>query len=169
MKQASLIATSGATISGDYRYSLWRIWEPEQPRTLFIMLNPSTADQAQDDATIRRCIHFARAFQTGSLEVVNLYAFRATDPARLAQATDATGPENNAHIEQAAARAALIVCAWGAHKQAQGRNREVLALLEKSKNLYCLGVTRGGHPRHPLYIPACVQLERYQAPIVATT
>ncbi len=167
MSQAPL-TTSGAIISGDYRYSLWRIWEPEQPRILFIMLNPSTADQDQDDATIRRCINFARTLQGGAIEVVNLYAYRATDPARLAQAQDATGPENNAHIQQAAARAALIICAWGAHKQTQGRSREVLDLLA-DRDLYCLGVTRGGHPRHPLYIPACAQIERYQPPIVATT
>ncbi len=158
----SALSKAGAIIEGSYRYCLWRIWEPAQQRVLFIMLNPSTADQAQDDATIRRCINFARSWQAGSIEVVNLYAFRATDPATLAQAIDATGPENNAHIQRAAARAALIVCAWGAHQHAQEREREVIALL-RNNNLYCLGYTRGGHPRHPLYVPASTQLQRYYA------
>ena len=156
MKQASLFDQGGAIIDGEYRYSLWRLWDPEQPRILFIMLNPSTADEDQDDATLRRCITFARSWQAGSLEVVNLYAYRATHPARLSQVTDATGPENDTHILRAVNLANRIICAWGAHKQAQKRSTEVLALLE-GKDLYCLGHTRGGHPRHPLYTPNGIQ------------
>jgi len=116
MKQVSLFPTEragGAIIQGNYRYCLWRIWEPTLPRILFVMLKPSTADQDQADATIQRCISFARSWQAGSLEVVNLYAFKATNPTMLALIEDATGPENNTHIQQAAERATTIVCAWG--------------------------------------------------------
>jgi hypothetical protein len=151
----------GAVIVGDYRYSLWRVWDSTLPRAVFIMLNPPTANQTQDDATLRRCIGFTKSWRCGSVEVVNLYAFRSKDPAMLTQVVDPVGPENNTHIQQAIARASFIICAWGAYKHSRGdRKREVLQLLE-GKEAYCLGYTKDGLPRHPLYVPATTQLLRY--------
>lgn len=157
---SDLSALNGAIIVDNYRYVLWRIWNPSLPRVLFIMLNPSTADQIQNDATLRRCIHFAQSWSCGSIEVVNLFAFRSTNPSMLAHVADPVGPENNTHIQQAIRRASLIVCAWGAYKNSGKRVREVLKFLE-GREVYCFGCTREGNPRHPLYVPAISQLLCY--------
>jgi len=63
-----------------YRYMLIREWDENLPRTDFIMLNPSTADEYEDDATIRKCISYAKSWGCGSVRVMNLFAIRATNP-----------------------------------------------------------------------------------------
>jgi len=157
---SDLTDLSGAVIVGSYRYTLWRVWDPALPRAVFIMLNPSTADHVQTDATLRRCISFARSWSCGSLEIVNLYAFRSPHPVVLSHVADPVGPENTVYIQQAIARAHFIICAWGTHKTVGTRDREILSLLE-GKEAYCLGCTKGGMPRHPLYIPADTPLQHY--------
>ena len=157
---SDLAEVAGAVIIDNYRYLLWRTWDFRLPRALFIMLNPSTADATQNDPTLRRCIGFAKSWACGSLEVVNLFAFRSTDPAILTQVPDPVGPENDTYTEQAIARASHIVCAWGAHKHIANRYIEVLHILE-GKDVYCLGWTKEGLPRHPLYVPANTALLRY--------
>ncbi len=143
----------GAVICGVYRYLLWRQWNPEGPRVTFLMLNPSTADAASNDPTIRRCISFAQSWGYGSLEVVNLFAYRAVSPQALRGATDPVGPENDQYLLQAAARSACMVAAWGDGGHYQDRGRAVTALLiTHSYDLSCLGRTQSGCPRHPLYI-----------------
>lgn len=144
---------AGAVIVGHYRYRLWRVWNAQLPRVLFVLLNPSTATGQVDDPTLRRCVGFATSWGDGALEIVNLFAWRSPDPAALSQAEDPIGSDNNRHIQQAAARAGKMVVAWGAHKAVRGRDREVLALL-KDYPLWCLGTTRNGSPRHPLYVKA---------------
>jgi len=152
----------GAIIStcGLYRYSLWRYWGP-RPYGTFIMLNPSTADGNTDDATIRRCCGFARAWGWGGFHVYNLFAFRATDPRELWTVKDPIGPRNNAMLEFAIRRARQeagfwdpMVVAWGAHARTWRvfeRAQFVRALArEHNQTLYCLGETADGHPRHPL-------------------
>ncbi len=119
------------------------------------MLNPSTADAERDDPTIRRCAGFARSWGFGGMTVVNLFALRATDPARLRRARDPVGRDNDRHIA-AAASAGLVVVAWGVHGRLGERDRAVLALLSGCRP-GCLGTTRGGHPRHPLYLPAATR------------
>lgn len=146
---------SGAAISGDgvYRYKLWRQWAPGH-RALFIMLNPSTADAEQDDPTIRRCVSFAKALRCGSLDVVNLFAYRATDPHELAGATDPVGPDNNETIRVAIRQAHVLVAAWGANPAAKGRAERVDEIARREgRMLYALGTTKAGAPRHPLYLP----------------
>jgi hypothetical protein len=138
-----------------YRYSLWRSWEPTAPRLVFVMLNPSTADAHQNDATIRRCIHFAQAWGYGSLEVVNLFALMATCPRQLQQVSDPVGGECDRHLLLAVSQAEQIIVAWGNGGRLHQRDRRVLALLaahNPSLLLYCLGVNQGGQPRHPLYL-----------------
>src|SRR5947209_16246810 len=99
--------------TGTYRYSLWRQWSTDCPPVAFIMLNPSTADDRKDDPTIRRCIGFARAWGFGALEVVNLFAYRATDWSKLLEVDDPVGPENDDYIVQAVERCPCVVAAWG--------------------------------------------------------
>jgi hypothetical protein len=135
---------------GLYRYLLQREWIGGYGRALFVMLNPSTADATQDDPTIGRCIGFAKSWGCAGLEVVNLYAFRATKPADMFAAADAIGPANDSHIRAAANRAKLIVAAWGANAK-RDRAVAVLSLLSDHA-IRALGTTKGGYPRHPLFV-----------------
>lgn len=148
-----------ATISdcGRYRYALTRVWGPDR-RAIWIMLNPSTADASTDDPTVRRCKAFSRSWKCGSLTVVNLYGWRATDPDELKtlDAGEAIGPENDSTIFAAAIAASLkgwpLVAAWGMNAD-PGRAAEVLAIVDRAgARLQCLGTTKGGQPRHPLFV-----------------
>lgn len=135
---------------GKYRYRLYREWgRAEKKPLLWIMLNPSTADANVDDPTIRRCIGFSKVWGYGALWVGNLYAFRSTDPAclRYMGATEAHGPDNDRHLLAMSSESARIVCAWGA----PGGTRVPLTLLSPG-GLWCLGKTKHGAPRHPLYV-----------------
>ena len=142
---------------GLYRYSLTRRWASGAP-VLFVMLNPSTADATIDDPTIRRCVGFARAWGAPAIEVVNLFAYRATDPVDLAAARlgglDIVGPENDLHIAAAAERTSSCVVAWGAHAEAIQRAGDVWRLLAERVSVHALGITKAGAPRHPLYLRA---------------
>jgi hypothetical protein len=144
---------------GRYRYELIRQWDEGLPPLTFIMLNPSTADATLDDPTIRRCIRFARERGFGVLRVLNLFAFRATDPAQMRAQDDPVGPDNDKHLRSAITGArdakAPVIAAWGVHGAYKGRDVTVRALArECDVSLTCLGRTRDGHPRHPLYVPA---------------
>ena len=144
----------------NYRYSLTREWGAD-PRVLWIMLNPSVADANTDDPTIRRCIGFSQSFGYGSLEVVNLFAYRATDPKDMAAAkadgVNIVGPENVRHTIEAASRASLVIAAWGADKLAPLRSVSIRKLVAPHA-LYCLGKSKSGAPKHPLYLPANSEL-----------
>ncbi|MDP4162516.1 MAG: DUF1643 domain-containing protein [Bacillota bacterium] len=151
-----------AVIKGDYRYSLKRIWDSENPRkAVFIMLNPSTANESTDDPTTIRCISFAKRWNCGSLEIVNVFAYRATNHKELKSLTkeEATGTNNNIHIESALSDAAVKVVAWGEHVTIHHKNYIELEQQLKSHNLLCLGTTREGHPRHPLFVKSTTNLE----------
>lgn len=142
---------SGAIIVGPYRYLLWRVWDPDLPRLLWMLLNPSTADEDVDDPTLRRVLGFSHSFGFGGLEVVNLFALRSPDPRALAHTADPVGPENDSYIREALERATKIVAAWGRFGVLYRRDRSVLAQIDYP--IFCLGVTRNGNPRHPLYLP----------------
>ena len=151
----------GATFdeSQAYRYTLWRSWDPARARVGFVMLNPSTADHRQDDPTIRRCIDFARRWGYGSLLVVNLFAYRASSPSALRRTADPIGPRNEHYLRYARQRTADLVVAWGVHGALMGQHERALSRLgsRRRRPLLCLGVTKGGFPRHPLYLPASCQ------------
>ena len=135
-----------------YRYMLTREWGPEG-RVLFVMLNPSTATELQNDPTVERCERRARALGYGAFRVCNIFAWRATDPRDMRAASDPVGPANDAAILEGAAWADRVVCAWGSHGAHLGRGPAVERLLRESgRPLAHLGLTRGGHPRHPLYV-----------------
>lgn len=154
-----------ADISQDglYRYRLGRRWNSALPECVFIMLNPSTADAAQDDPTIRRCMRFARDLGCGSLLVGNLYAFRATDPRDLFRASEPTGgAKNDAVLTDLMGRGEHVIAAWGNHGKL-ARVSEV-AGLPGATRLKALGTTKSGAPRHPLYVPSSATPVEWRLP-----
>jgi hypothetical protein len=136
-----------------YRYELTRIWDEQARRALFVMLNPSTATEAQNDPTVERCERRARALGYGAFRVTNIFAFRATDPRVMRGQADPTGPENDAAIRDGALWADDVICAWGSHGAHLSRGAGVERLLRAmARPLAHLGLTKDGHPRHPLYV-----------------
>ena len=148
---------SGAEFSPcrTWRYNLWRCWAPEKRMAVFIGLNPSTADEKVDDPTIRRCIGFARQWGCGGIHMLNLFAFRATDPKVMKAATDPVGPDNDATIAAVCVNHRPVVACWGVHGEHLGRADAVLAMVD---GLKCFGLTKDGYPKHPLYLPGSAGL-----------
>ena len=122
------------------------------------MLNPSTADARNDDPTIRRCVNFAKALGYKSMEVINLFAWRATDPKDLMTLyhdNDPVGAENQRYFEMVLDDAEIIIAAWGVHGAHLGQDETAMGWMShKSKIIHALGPTKDGHPRHPLYLRA---------------
>jgi hypothetical protein len=151
---------SGARFSecGTYRYALRRQWNEVNGDVAFVGLNPSTADEEKDDPTLRRCIGFAKRWGYGGVVMLNLFAYRATQPdamwAAQVAGADIVGPHNDAQIRLFVGAAQLVVAAWGKLAPgAIGRAVNVLELLRgQGAPPVCLGVTKAGHPRHPLYV-----------------
>ncbi|HEX9858406.1 MAG TPA: DUF1643 domain-containing protein [Paracoccaceae bacterium] len=136
-----------------YRYLLTRVWDAPGQKALFVMLNPSTATEVQNDPTVERCERRARALGFGAFRVTNIFAFRATDPRVMRGAPDPTGPDNDAAIADSAHWADRIICAWGSHGAHLDRGNQVAALLRATgRPLWHLGLTKAGQPKHPLYI-----------------
>lgn len=150
---------------GTYRYWLQRKIEGGRTRIpvplVFVMLNPSTADADVDDPTIRRCMGFAKTWGYGSLEVINLYALRSTDPKNLKLHSDPVGPNNLACMVSVMGRMVDVVCAWGG-KVDQHRVDTFLALARTLRiDLWCLKVNKDGSPKHPLYAKADLPMKLY--------
>lgn len=136
-----------------YRYTLTRIWDTDGPRALFVMLNPSTATEVQNDPTVERCERRARALGFGAFRVCNIFAWRATDPRVMRAQPDPVGPDNDTTILDGARWADRVVCAWGTHGAHMDRGPGVERLLRGAGvDLYHLGLSQAGHPKHPLYI-----------------
>lgn len=149
-----LFMRSGAVFSPccGYRYRLWRRWG-DGPTLLFVMLNPSTADEDANDPTVERCERRACSMKFGALEVVNIFSLRSTDPGALYDHPDPVGPENDRAIIAAATEAGMIVCAWGTHGHHLDRGAAVRqALKELARPVHVLGVNGDGSPKHPLYV-----------------
>lgn len=139
---------------GLYRYHLWRVWDEEAINVVWIMLNPSTADAKVDDMTIRKCVGFSQRWGYGSMEVINLYALRATNPDELVARPDRDGPDNVEHWGQVLGRAhatpsTCVVAAWGANADRLPMGPALERWWSGSKEWKCLGLTRKGHPAHP--------------------
>ncbi len=141
-----------ATLSNDrkYRYTLWRTWEYEKSYVVFIGLNPSTADETEDDPTIRRCMGYVKSWGYGSLCMVNLFAYRATNPIDLLTLSDPIGQENDTYLFDVCQQARLIIAAWGTNGGFLQRDKKVIRLIP---NLHLLRLTKKGFPAHPLYLP----------------
>lgn len=149
---------SGAIIDGAHRYRLWRSWPMLCPlstlRACFIMLNPSTADATTDDATIRKCIMFAKQWCYAGIEILNLYSFRTSSPKLLKSARFPNGPAADGMIRLTLIEGTvgMVVYAWGAHAQTR-RVKQVHAIVsELGYTPTALIVNKGGHPGHPLYL-----------------
>jgi hypothetical protein len=137
-----------------WRYLLTRVWNPGGSRAMFVMLNPSTATEVQNDPTVERCERRARALGFGAFRVTNIFAYRATDPRVMKAAVDPVGPANDSAIVDSMGWADRIICAWGTHGAHLGRGAQVTAMLRAAgAPLWHLGLTAAGHPTHPLYIP----------------
>lgn len=152
-----------------YRYSLTRMWGggslSEWRTVLWIMLNPSTADERVLDPTLRKCEQFSLRWGYDGFEIVNLFALRSTDPKALSVHPKPVGEDaviNDKWIEEACSAADLIVCGWGAEPIAQGRAAIVRSML-RHYELKCLGVNQDGSPKHPLYLSYSTPLTSFAA------
>jgi len=148
-----------------WRYTLCRQWWWSDPgqMVVFIGLNPSTADEIQDDPTVRRCIGFAKRWGYGGMFMLNIFALRHMNPKVLYQATDPIGPENNHYILEVVQNPEVIrvVACWGNHGVLRNRGLEVVRLIQEAPGLHRLPefrlsrlgeLTKTGQPRHPLYL-----------------
>lgn len=159
-----MIKTAIISECGLYRYALTRTWDPSLPTMIFVMLNPSTADATEDDNTIRRCIGFAKREGYGTIIVVNLFAYRATDPSELLAVDDPVGPENDAFVSSIIQRqAGRVVCGWGTTKIARTRLDWFRRVIEDTcGRVECLGANKDGSPKHPLYLPKNSPLKTWE-------
>ena len=133
-----------------YRYALWRSWIGGDGYALFVGLNPSTADERVDDRTIVRCMTYAKSWGFEALCMINLFAFRATEPREMKMARDPVGPHNDRIVEALAREAGVVVAAWGCDGTYLERDRTVLALLPRP--VHCLKLNGDGSPGHALYL-----------------
>lgn len=161
---------TGAVISdcGVFRYHLYRVWDVTLPRMAFVMVNPSTADETEDDATIRRCVGFAKRERCGGISVRNVFAYRDKVKKNLLKVADPFGPENERHLAAVVSEppGSILVVAWGTRlggkKLAKhyDRTKKVLRMLSP----FCLGVTAEGEPKHPLYLAGDAALVPWKVP-----
>jgi hypothetical protein len=150
---------------GKYRYELSRTWDELKPKVMFLMLNPSTADANKDDATIRRCIGFAKSWGFGGLYVCNIFAFRATNPKELLKIDNPFGDKNIWHTRQICNKVESVICAWG--------NESIVRKLLKNDSpfkmfdyimskLHYLELSKSGVPKHPLYLKSELKPVKYE-------
>lgn len=146
-----------AAFSEDRAYRYWwkcKVSEYNKWRILWVMLNPSTADEYTWDPTINRVMQFSKREHYGIVEVVNLFALRSTDPKQLYKSElDPIGPDNDDWIKRRAALVDGVILAWGSHGDFRNRGDEVYRMLKGiSVPVWHLGTTKRGLPRHPLYL-----------------
>lgn len=146
-----------------YRYTLTVEWDTRAPRLLYVMLNPSKATELANDPTIERCERRARALGYGAFRVTNLFALRETSPAKLKKALQPEGPLNNVYLKEAMGWCTDVLASWGVHGEHRNQGTRVEAILrEHDRPLLCLGLTKHGHPRHPLYISYKIRPEAWK-------
>ncbi len=146
-----------------YRYALWRRWNWRgyANQLMFIGLNPSTADETQDDPTVRRCIRFAKDWGYSGLVMMNAFGFRATDPKVMAAASDPIGPGNDRAFRTQRSQVGMVVAAWGNHCSVERAQRICKVI---NGPIHCLATNKSGQPKHPLYMAAKTQPKLYWSP-----
>lgn len=138
-----------------YRYTLWREWDMTNKSYLMVIgLNPSTADETQDDPTIRRCIDFAKCWQFGALCMTNIFAWRETNPELMKKQSDPIGSDNDRWLKECSVDAGFVLAAWGKHGSHMARGAKVRQMI---RAVHCLKLNKDGSPVHPLYQPANAQ------------
>ena len=147
---------------GMYRYTLTRIWNEFKPLANWVALNPSTADETDDDPTIRREIAFSKANGFGGMIKTNIFAYRSTSRGILRMLRDPIGPENDAYIRAVALKCDAVIVAWGNDGDIKGRGSWVFHKLLTGRPVYCLGVNANGHPKHPLYLRGDTVLQEFK-------
>ncbi len=161
-----ILSTATYSECGRYRYALTRVWS-DGPRVVFVMLNPSKATEAANDPTIERCQRRAQAFGCGGFRACNIFALRETDPRKLRADPVPVGPENEGALSEAADWGDWILCAWGAHGAHLGQGaRTAEHLVASGTPLYHLGLTKNGHPRHPLYVAYATRPQPWVNPLI---
>ncbi len=146
----------GALFSADfqYRYVLYNFWKAASPYLInFLMLNPSTADEAANDPTVARCGVRAKAWGFSGYVITNLFAYRATNPREMLAHKEPIGEYNDDYIVDVAQQCAVTVCAWGNDGTHLRRSAAIAKLLaEKGIPLHALRLSKDGEPGHPLYL-----------------
>ena len=150
---------------GQYRYILTRVWDSSLGFVRFILLNPSTADHEQDDPTVRRCVNYAKSWGCGGLEILNLFAYRATSPKELKNADRPIGSINDLFLvgdmpgTEYSAAPKYVICGWGTHGRFMDRGSDVMEMLGR---VHCLKINGDGTPGHPLYLRADLKPIKYR-------
>lgn len=149
-----------------WRYLLKHTWrdllDPEERAIAWIALNPSTADENQLDPTLRRIRGYTRDMGYNTFYMLNLFAYRATDPKVMRAAEDPVGPENDYWIKKIAIESQMVVCAWGLHGKFMDRQDHVLAnLRELPCDLRYMELSKDGIPKHPLYLKSELRPQRF--------
>lgn len=164
---------AGATFSDDERdrFLLWRNFNgfSRARYVTFVMLNPSTATHEVSDPTVKRCEGHARRWGFSAVDIVNIFSFRSTDPDALYDRVDDRFEENLAFVQRSTRDASLVVCAWGVHGALHGRGSVVVERLREVgiDSLFCFGVTKHGHPKHPLYLSTNSPLTLFRPKYIA--
>ena len=135
-----------------YRYELHRIWDAEGPKIMFLMLNPSTANETIDDRTVSRCINYAQEWGYGGLLIGNLFSYRSRYPEKLFCPDDPIGPLNNFHLKEMSKRCERVICAWGNSSLIKKLNFDISKLNDIKAPLFYLEKMKDGTPKHPLYL-----------------
>lgn len=163
MRQSNLFIRRSAVFSPcrTWRYQLWRHWDESKPYVNFICLNPSDADEEDDDMTSIRVVDYSQQWGFGSSVITNLFAFATPKPKMMKQAADPVGPDNDRWLRETARGAGLVVAAWGAHGTFLCRDQAVLRLVNRP--LHYLTLTSAGHPHHPLRLPKELTPQRWAA------
>ena len=153
---------SGARLSKcrKYRYTLWRIWDKSLPHIMFLGLNPSTANEFQNDPTILKCIQYSKRWRYGGFYIANLFAYRSPSPEILKKSKDPIGKKNDYWILKTAKSADKIVACWGNHGTFKDRHKTVIKNLDK---LFCLKINKSKQPAHPLYLKSSLNLIKYNS------
>ena len=152
--RGAVFSPAGSDGRSEHRYALWRIFDPALPLLIAVLLNPSTADEIDDDATVMRMTVRATRLGYGGVVIINLFSWRDVSPAAMKKVPQPIGPACDDVIDLAVAEAGLVLCGWGSHGNHMARSDAVGSrLVERGIALTCLRKTAGGQPEHPLYLP----------------